>query len=217
VTKLVIYDLDGTLIDSAFIVQSIINQMREEQGRDPIDKEKLIPWLSLGGEDLISNSLEVSGDDVNRCLGEFRDRYSETPTPVESVYVGAMETLERLHELNIKLAICTNKPRKLAEKVLKETGLFDKFSFISAGGDLLTKKPDPRNIELCFEGLSTAPKTSILVGDSTIDQRLAKLVGVPFIQYAPGYDDGVDISDFSYKINHHLEILHFLKLQHIGH
>jgi phosphoglycolate phosphatase len=215
--KLVIYDLDGTLIDSALIVQSIINQMRREQGRDPIDKEKLIPWLSLGGEDLISNSLEVSGAELNRCLGEFRDRYYETPTPVKSVYVGAMETLERLHQLNIKLAICTNKPRKLADKVLTETGLFDKFSFISAGGDLPTKKPDPRNIELCFKGLSTAPKASIMVGDSTIDQRLAKLAGVPFIQYAPGYDDGVIVDDVSYKINHHLEILNFFKLQHIGH
>ena len=211
-TKLVIYDLDGTLIDSALIVQSIINQMRKEQGRDPIDKEKLIPWLSLGGEDLISNSLEVSGDDVHRCLGEFRDRYYEIQTPIESVYVGVMETLEQLHDLNIKLAICTNKPRKLVEKVLNETGLFDNFSFISAGGDLPTRKPDQRNIELCFEGLSTAPETSILVGDSTIDQRLAKLVGIPFIQYAPGYDDGVATSDLRHKIYHHLELLNYLKL-----
>ncbi len=210
-TNLVVYDLDGTLVDTAVIVGSILNQMRLEVGKHPLDHGALIPWLSLGGEDLIMNALDVKEGNVKECLDVFRGRYLSIFTPIESLYQGVVETLDCLMEMNIKLAVCTNKPRKLAEKVLKETKIFKKFSFISAGDDLETKKPHPRNLEICLEMFGALPRDSILVGDSSVDFLIAKATGVKFIHYVPGYDDGVVGIGTSGKINHHKELLKLIR------
>jgi phosphoglycolate phosphatase len=209
-TKLIIYDLDGTLIDSAAIVGSILNGMRSELGKSQLDQHELVPWLSLGGDDLIFHALEIPRSRVQLYLEVFRNRYYQLPTPRESVYEGAREALNQLITSNIKLAICTNKPRKLAEKVLREIDLLDKFSFISAGGDLTTKKPDPRNLQICLENLAEEASHAFLVGDSSVDQQISTLAGVSFIQYAPGYDDGINAGEVSFKINHHSEIFNFI-------
>lgn len=208
---LVIYDLDGTLIDSAFMVSSILNEMRVEAGKNMLTPDTLIPWLSLGGEDLIVNSLDVKGGDIKRSLDIFRDRYFSAFTPIDSLYRGVNETLDGLLEMNINLAICTNKPRKLAEKVLKETEIFQKFSFVSAGDDLATKKPHPRNLEICLEFFSTSPIDSILVGDSSVDLLTARSTGVRFIHYVPGYDDGVIGVSGLDKIHNHKELLKLVR------
>lgn len=209
-TNLIIYDLDGTLIDSAAIVSFILNEMRSELGKSRLEPQDLMPWLSLGGDDLIFHGLDISRNQVGPYLEEFRNRYYQLPTPKDSVYGGVKEVLCKLMSENIKLAICTNKPRKLAEKVLREVDLLDKFSFISAGGDLITKKPDPRNLEICLENLAEEARHTYLVGDSSIDQQISKLVGVSFIHYAPGYNDGINADEVEFKINHHSEIFNFI-------
>lgn len=206
-TNLVIYDLDGTLIDSAAVVMSILNQMRNEIGKQPIAKNDLVPWLSLGGESLVIKALEIGEVDALTYLDDFRARYLRVPTPISTVYPGVHETLNELLEMEISLAVCTNKPRRLAEKVLDETGLLDKFSFMSAGGDLPTQKPNPNNLAICLEYYGSPPVEAILVGDSTVDQALSLALGVPFAHYLPGYDDGVSNGKINYKIKHHLELI----------
>lgn len=211
-TNLVIYDLDGTLIDSAAIVIAILNKMREEIGRPPIAKSDLVPWLSLGGESLIVKALEVEGGEASIYLDDFRDRYLRVPTPSGAVYPGVNETLNELLEMEICLAVCTNKPRKLAEKVLNETGLLGKFSFISAGGDLPTQKPNPKNLEICLDYFGSSSSEAIMVGDSTVDQVLSLSTGVPFAHYLLGYDDGVINNKTNYKISHHLDLIKYIRV-----
>lgn len=209
-TSLVIYDLDGTLIDSASIVTSILNQMKYELGGSPIDKRELISWLSLGGESLIINALGVAKGEASIYLENFRARYMLITTPKGAIYPGVYETLDILEGAGVNLALCTNKPRKLAEKVLYETGLTKKFTFMSAGDDLPTQKPDPKNLEICLNYYGVLPKEVIFVGDSTIDQALCLSLGTPFVHYAPGYDDGVDGNKIYYKIQHHSELIELI-------
>ncbi len=205
-----IYDLDGTLIDSASVVMSILNQMKQERGDSPIEKDDLIPWLSLGGESLIINALGVSENEASTYLDDFRARYLLIPTPKNAVFPGVYQVLDCLESAGVSLAICTNKPRKLAEKVLYETGLKNKFSFLSAGGDLPTQKPDPKNLEICLNYYGVSPKEVLFVGDSVIDQALCLALNTPFVHYLPGYDDGVDGDKVSFKIEHHSELIQLI-------
>ena len=213
-TKLVVYDLDGTLIDSADTVLSILNQMRNECGNPPIFKEDLLPWLSLGGENLIINALGLKNYTLNHnastYLQDFRARYLNYFTNISSVYPSVHLTLECLISRGINLAICTNKPRILVEKSLNDTNLLNKFSFICAGDDLSTKKPHPNNLLACLNFFGYKAHDAILVGDSTVDQELCNLTDIKFVHFSPGYNDGVDDNKISFKISDHHQLLDLL-------
>lgn len=210
--KLIAYDLDGTLVDSALVVTTLLNQMRMEAGKPSLIKEQLLPWLSLGGEDLISKALNLADEkNIYLCLKEFRRRYELLPTPSTSLYPNTLQTLERLRSSGYELAVCTNKPRNLATKVLDELGLMQYFEYLSAGGDLVTKKPAPQNLQVCLDFFKVKPFNSVLVGDSTIDQRIAKASKVHFVHYEPGYNDGVDSADIAGSLWDHADIFSILK------
>jgi phosphoglycolate phosphatase len=210
--QLVIYDLDGTLVDSAQIVTGILNSMRQEIGKSPIDKMRLLPLLSRGGEELVSGALELTQSaQISLALEEFRGRYLEFLTPPDSLYPNVVKTLEQLQALNCSLGICTNKPRNLVNKVLADLNLGQFFSFISAGGDLPTKKPHPDNLRVCLEHFGVQPNQALLVGDSTVDQSLARNLDVHFVHYTPGYDDGVVFGAKTTQISDHLDIVNALK------
>lgn len=209
--SLVIYDLDGTLVDSIEIVQFILNEFRQKSGLLPLKRIDFFPWISLGGEDLIKNALELhEQDDVLHFLNLFRSRYYELPTPRESIFDGVVNCLEYLRAHDYRLAICTNKPKRLAEKVLNETGLKFFFEFVNAGGDLPTKKPSKENAQACLDYFGLKAPTAVLIGDSLVDQQLAKAVHVPFIFYRHGYDDGVNKNLIEYELKHHADLIQFL-------
>lgn len=206
--KLVIYDLDGTIVDSLPLVSQILNEMRVSSGKSPIAKEVLLPWISMGSIDLIVNALDVSLLNADHELIKFRSLYSKITTPRSSLYPEVHETLVQLTEqMNLKLAICTNKPRKLAEKVLADLSLHSFFSFMNAGGDFPKKKPAIENVYSCLQHFSVSPHEAIYVGDSRVDQVLALKAGIPFVQYRGGYDDGVDPLLSRAVIDRHLELL----------
>lgn len=201
--KLIIYDLDGTLIDSAKIVAGTLNQIRAERGLEHLKAEQLVPWLSMGGEDLVANALGLPVQCIEPHLMDFRKRYSEIDTPMDSIYPGVREALNHFAKSGYQLAVCTNKPRALAEKVLKETQLHDYFGYMNAGGDLPHKKPHPQTLLSCLEFFGVGSRDAILVGDSTVDLNLGGTTNVAFVQYLPGYDDGIELANPLMKIDHH--------------
>jgi len=209
--KLLIYDLDGTLIDSIGIVSKILNDLRADLGKENLAREDLLPWISLGGIDLITNSLGVDGKDARRYLAIFRERYFLLPTPLDSVFEGVFATLEYLTNEGHHLAICTNKPRELTDKVLMETGLNKYFTCSVAGGDMSTTKPDVRNLNFCLEYFDVDASDAILLGDSIIDQTMAHAAGVPFIHFRGGYDDGVSQDLIQMSINEHTQLVQYLE------
>lgn len=210
--ELVIYDLDGTLVDSAEVVYQILNEIRFELNQEPLVRGNLVHWISLGGEELIKHALDIPDADIGLYLNKFRERYYDMPTPDNIVYPVVIDCLESLKSSGIKLAICTNKPRKLAEKVLKETGLLVFFDFVNAGGDLPTKKPSSDNINVCLNYFNTKSNQAILIGDSTVDQQLAANACVQFGFYAPGYNDGVNEENAHIVLNRHIDLLDYLKI-----
>lgn len=186
----VIFDLDGTLVDSAVICTDILNEMLHERGSSrvitPLDAK---PYLSRGGLYLVSNMLGDEGGNPDEELLEFRRRYAEWPTPANSMYDGVHEGLHELVDLGFNLAICSNKPQHLCEKVVAELGLKRVFSAVVGTAPGRRAKPDPHLMQLTLAELGAVPAECLYVGDSELDADLASVTGVPFLFVTYGYCD----------------------------
>ncbi len=209
--RLVVYDLDGTLIDSASIVSSILNGFRRGLGKVELCEKAFYPWLSLGGMELVKNALDVDNTLSADYLIKFRKMYLELATDKDSVYEGVFDCLDHLKNSHYHLALCTNKPRNLTEKVLFDTGLAKYFDCVNAGGDLPQKKPHLSNLVYCQDYFSLQRDEVVFIGDSTIDQELARNANVPFIFFESGYDDGVSIDGISARISNHIDFINLIE------
>jgi phosphoglycolate phosphatase len=203
----VVYDLDGTLVDSALTVAGLLNGLRAERDLPALPREAYTPWLSIGGCTMVAAALAIEESEAGPLLETFRARYLAQPTDPETVFPEVHATLSQLKRHGIRLALCTNKPRPLTEKVLAETGLAAFFEVICAGNDLATAKPHPDNLNLCLNALNSHAQETIVVGDSRVDQCLAEACGTHFALFSGGYDDGVHLNTHMIKINRHPEIL----------
>jgi phosphoglycolate phosphatase len=188
----VLFDLDGTLVDSAPTIACIINGMRQERAMAALPIENYRRWVSLGAVELIESSMEQSGNDVSSLVLEFRNRYRAFPTPPESLYPMVRETLAALYDANVRLAVCSNKPESLCRKILDETALTRFFGAIVGGDTARLPKPARDPLDYALEKISVEPTRVIMVGDSTVDQKAALGCAIPFVFFTGGYDDGVD-------------------------
>lgn len=207
--KLVVYDLDGTLADTAPVAVSLLNNLREQRGLSKKPIKFFKNWLSLGGSELVLNGLELSLDeDVNEWTKKFRELYRQQQGNASPLYDYVTESLSDLFSKNIRLAICTNKPRFLAEPILKAHNIDKFFSIMIAGGDLKSKKPSPENLLAC---LTTEKIHEVLyVGDSYVDQETAKNTKIKFVFFSKGYDDGVVQSFVDFKSDNHKKIKEYI-------
>lgn len=204
---LAIFDLDGTLIHSAPIVIGILENMRRSLGLETLNPEYYTPWLSVGGEQMMVNCLGVSDNEASIYLNKFRGIYMDINCGHGALYENVELTLKALKENNINIAICTNKPRALAERALIETGIDNFIEYMCAGGDLPTKKPSQENVDCCLNFFNVDSKNSILVGDSTVDYQLSQVGSIDFAFFIGGYNDGVDQKKCSFKFDNHKKLL----------
>ena len=183
-----IFDLDGTLVDSAPVIVAVLNEMlceRRSERRTSVGE--LRPWLSLGGGALISTVLQVEGDELVRELADFRARYVAHRTPAACVFRGVRKGLHDLVSAGLVLGICSNKPQHLCEKVLDDVGLTRFFSVIVGSAPDLRQKPDPDLLDRAMRKLQARPSRSFLIGDSDVDHATACAAGVPFLLMSYGY------------------------------
>jgi phosphoglycolate phosphatase len=202
-----IFDLDGTLIDSAGVIAQILNDMRSAFFLEPISENKYKDWISLGVKELIIKALVCSESEIEKNLNEFRSRYQQLITPKSAIYPGVEETLNALTSKGKTIALCSNKPEFLCRKIINEIGLSNLFKIIVGGDSLKKSKPDPEPLSYILKILSSTPKSSIFIGDSNIDLKASNAASIPFVFYSNGYDDGVDISKANYMIENISDIL----------
>jgi phosphoglycolate phosphatase len=195
----ILFDLDGTLIDSAPSVAYILNGIRKSQGLDELQISTYRQWISLGANDLVRNAMEVQSQDVSDLVIDFRARYRELVTHSECLYSGVTQTISTLAREGFMLAVCSNKPEQLCIKVLSEIGLLSYFGCVVGGDTTDYSKPHRKPLDFALEKLGTSSSSAILVGDSSVDQRAAQAAGLPFVFYTGGYDDGVK-RDVVYKV-----------------
>jgi len=205
--KLVVYDLDGTLVDSAPATIALLNQLRNELGLSTLPHYTFTPWLSLGGVKIMTNSLELDSEEkAKEYLEEFRRRLATFPSSTMPLYSNVKESLKLLSENNVKIGICTNKANRLVHKIIKELEIDQYFDVVIAGDDLPISKPNPLHLLTCLERLNISVNDAIFVGDSIVDQRTAISANIVFAFYQKGYNDGVDESN-SIPFDDHLDLV----------
>ncbi len=187
-----IFDLDGTLIDSAPDVCASVNRVLEADGRRPLTLLETTDMIGWGGRVLLEKALVLTGEagspeDIDRALEAFLTTYADHPADNTTVFPGVIEALERFKAVGVKMAICTNKPAATTTPVLKAMGLDGFFDVVSCGDAVPHKKPDGRHVLLCAEQLGAAPETAVMVGDSENDIRAAIDAGVRSVCVTFGY------------------------------
>lgn len=203
----IVYDLDGTLLDSAATVVALLNALRTERALPPLARDDCTRWLSIGGRTMVAAALDIPEAEAQPFLDIFRARYQALPTDPATLYPAVHDTLAELKARGIRLGLCTNKPRPLTDKILAETGLGAYFSTVCAGLDLPTCKPHPDNLHACLDALGSRPEDTVVVGDSRVDQTLAEACRTDFCFFSGGYDDGVRQDACALTLRHHEEIL----------
>ncbi len=207
--KAVIFDLDGTLIDSAVVILGIINKIRDERGYPAIFMPGLRPHLSKGGRRLVAESLGEAREDPEDDLQLFRDYYATAVQGEEIVFQDVKVLLATLKDMGFRLGICTNKPSHLCDQALVQTGLNAYFDSVITAGEALPSKPDPTAYLQCCRELEVHPRETILVGDSEVDRDTALACGAHFILVTYGYPIGaIETIEAVAKCDQPHEILH---------
>jgi phosphoglycolate phosphatase len=210
--EIFIFDLDGTLIDSVKVVSQILNDMRSRFCLEPINEFEYKKWISLGVRELMVKSLGCTEDQIEVNLNEFRCRYKSIKTPKSTIYPGVISTIETLASKGKLIALCSNKPETLCCKIIHEMGLADLFSIIVGGDSVKKPKPNPEPLYHILKSFSGTARSSVFIGDSTIDLKASKAASIPFVFFSKGYDDGLDKSlvDFSIETIPDLLKLNFI-------
>jgi phosphoglycolate phosphatase len=194
----VVFDLDGTLVDSAGAIGAIINDMRVERGLPRLGLDEVRAYVTFGGAAMAEALLAGPWGDTAAALVAFRERYGAAPTPKNSVYPGARQALATLSEAGFGLAVFSNKTQVLCEKVLGDLGLAPLFGAVVGTGPDTPHKPDPKGYFQALERAGGVAERSCLVGDSEADEATAQRAGVAFIFAAWGYGavagDAVDVT-----------------------
>ena len=177
---LLIFDLDGTLIDSKLDLAHSVNAARADLGLGPITHDAVFSYVGNGAPVLIRRALgpEASDDDVQRALEFFIRYYGQHCLDNTSLYPGVKEALDRLRSNGIAMAVLTNKPVRISNHIVGGLGLGAHFFRIYGGNSFEQKKPHPIGIDTLITESGLPRDTACMVGDSAVDVRTARNAGV---------------------------------------
>lgn len=186
----VVFDLDGTLIDSAPDIQATANAVLAREGRKPLSHEEVRRFIGSGAPAFVRQmraARDLADSAHDRLLAAFLEGY-ETAVDLTRLYPGVWEALETLHEAGHRLGVCTNKPEAPTHAILRHLGLGRWFEVVVGGDTLPVRKPDPAPLRHAFTPLGTGPQ--VYVGDSEVDAETAVRAAVPFALFTEGYRKG---------------------------
>lgn len=188
-----IFDLDGTLVDTAPDLLGAMNAVLIAQDRAPVDPETLRHMVGFGAASLIRQAMAATGDPVAedrlpRLVENFVVHYGAHITDNSRPFPGVCETLTALKGRGVPMGVLTNKPHDLAISLLDALDLSHFFGAIHGAGRFSYVKPDPRVFHHVVEELTGNPETpALMVGDSTTDAKTARAANVPVILLSYGY------------------------------
>jgi phosphoglycolate phosphatase len=198
---LLIFDLDGTLIDSKLDLAHSVNAAREHLGLAPLSHDLVHSYVGEGAPVLIQRALGpgAAPEAVAKALAFFLEYYRAHQLDNTVLYPGVCEALNRLKDYGARLAVLTNKPVRISNEIVNGLGLGSHFEFVYGGNSFEFKKPHPVGIETIVRDTGSLREKTIMVGDSGVDIQTARNAGVQscgvtygfqpetFIQYPPDF------------------------------
>lgn len=190
----VVFDLDGTLADSAPSIALALNRLREHRGLTPWPVARFRPWVSRGAPALVGAALDLGMPADADDVAAFREVYAALPGSVDDLYPGIAEALSRLREAGAVLGVCTNKPQRLSEKVLADSGIAQHFATVVGGDAVARAKPHPAHLRQTLAAMRCEGLPFAFVGDSSVDADAADAAGARFFWASWGYADSDDLA-----------------------
>ena len=192
----VVFDLDGTLVDSALDIAFSLNVFLAEIGRPPVPLATVKSMIGEGAQTLIERALAATGgvpsaDEVQALTRRFLDLYEAATADLTTAYPGVAATLRDLQASGLRLGLCTNKPERATRLLLTALELDPLFAVV-IGGDTLAGvlEPVPRPLLHALSGLGATAERAVMVGDSLIDVRSARAAGLRVLIRRGGYARG---------------------------
>jgi phosphoglycolate phosphatase len=177
--ELLIFDLDGTLIDSKRDLADSVNAMRVHLGEPPLADQTVYSYVGNGAPVLVRRALPGRDEEeIARGLGFFLEYYRDHMLDATTLYPGVREALDRLHAADIAMAVLTNKPVRFSMRLLEGLGLEMHFFRVYGGNSFEEKKPHPRGVDLLVAESGVERSRTVMVGDSAVDVRTARNAGV---------------------------------------
>lgn len=194
VRPLVVFDLDGTLADTAADLIAILNQLLSEADMPTMPVSEAGSLIGAGARALISRGFahggaELAPERLEALFEDFLERYAAEICTQTRLYPGVVDALDRLEADGYAFAVCTNKPERHSVLLLDALGVTHRFGAVCGRDTFPFFKPDPRHLTLTIERVGGDPARSVMIGDSLTDIATAKAAGVPVIAVPFGYTD----------------------------
>ena len=199
--KLIMIDVDGTLVDSVPDLAYCIDEMMQKLGMRKWGETKVRHWVGNGIPKLVERALtgELEGRPIKEVFDIaypiFLDLYEDNSAERSYLYDGVREGLDYLKSQRYQLGCVTNKSEQFTHPLLKALGIFNDFKIIISGDTLAKRKPDPMPLLYCAERFNLKPEECLMLGDSVSDVKAARAAGFDIICMSYGYNHGNDIAD----------------------
>ena len=195
----ILFDLDGTLIDTAPDLMNAHNHVMKKYGYETKSTEDIRKLVGKGSASLIGKSVwgqakkeltQVNDRDIKKeMVKEFIDYYANNIAVESKLVNGTLEFLNWSKKNNISMGVCTNKQEYLSVDLLKQLKIYDYFEYVAGSDTFDYCKPDPRHLTNVIEIMQGDIKKSLMIGDSETDAESAKSAGIPFILLEDGYTE----------------------------
>lgn len=201
---LVMFDLDGTLVETAPEIADAVNDLLRDQQLPEVSEHLIRAWIGHGTRELLlhayAHATGLEEDTVRRTgtldilMPRFAEFYAQRTGQRSRLYPGVSDTLKALRAAQVRVAVVTNKEQRFATTVLMVHGIRHYVDMMVAGDTLAAKKPDPLPVRYCMEAFKVPPQRALFVGDSEIDVATARAAGVPIWAVPYGYNHGKPIA-----------------------
>lgn len=199
--KMVLIDVDGTLVDSVPDLSFCVDEMMKQIGREPWGEARARDWVGNGVERLVRRALigQLNGEpdeaEFEKAFPVFMDLYKENTSKRSELYPGVPEGLAYLKSAGYIVGCVTNKAEAFTIPLLTDLGIIDEFGLVVSGDTLPKKKPDPLPLLHAAEYFKVDPADALMIGDSSNDVKAARAAGFQIICMTYGYNHGEDIRD----------------------
>lgn len=190
--KTVIYDLDGTLIDSAKDMQVAVSNVLADHGLPPVTEDDVRFFMGQGSKVTMNKAFSKYGqtlddDALTAVTAEFVRYYEADPVSHTVAFDGVAEVVARFARLGLRQGVCTNKFEKPSRMILEHLKLMPPIADVAGADTFPVRKPDPRHILMLVERMGGDPKSTVMIGDSIHDVEAAHAAGLPAVLVSWGY------------------------------